>query len=151
MIKCLCDEMKWGEWLRHGLWVKLVDPLVINLKKGHQPGIILDRWLTTLMSVVEYQERTVSIIVDTRQVGAVCCKISLHKMAHNLKFMGCFVSGSFHLVLLSQGWLHMRAQRQRICLPVQETQETHIWSLCWKDPLEESVATYSSILAWRIP
>ena len=23
--------------------------------------------------------------------------------------------------------------------------------LCWKDPLEEGVATHSSILAWRIP
>ena len=23
--------------------------------------------------------------------------------------------------------------------------------LCWEDPLEEGMATYSSILAWRIP
>ena len=26
-----------------------------------------------------------------------------------------------------------------------------VWSLGWKDPLEEEMATYSSILAWRIP
>ena len=29
--------------------------------------------------------------------------------------------------------------------------ETWIQSLDWEDPLEEGVATYSSILAWRIP
>ena len=31
------------------------------------------------------------------------------------------------------------------------TQEMHIWSLCWEDPLEKQMATHSSILAWRIP
>ena len=30
-------------------------------------------------------------------------------------------------------------------------QETWVQSLCWEDPLEEGMATYSSILAWRIP
>ena len=30
-------------------------------------------------------------------------------------------------------------------------QETWVRALCWKDPLEEGMATYSSILAWRIP
>ena len=39
----------------------------------------------------------------------------------------------------------------RICLPTQETQETHIRSLCREDPLEEEMATHSSILAWEIP
>ena len=34
---------------------------------------------------------------------------------------------------------------------MQETQETQIWSLGWEDPLEEGMATHSSILAWRIP
>ena len=29
--------------------------------------------------------------------------------------------------------------------------ETWVRSLVWEDPLEESMATYSSILAWRIP
>ena len=26
-----------------------------------------------------------------------------------------------------------------------------VWSLSWEDPLEEGMATHSSILAWRIP
>ena len=30
-------------------------------------------------------------------------------------------------------------------------QETYIQSLGWEDPLEEDMATHSSILAWRIP
>ena len=30
-------------------------------------------------------------------------------------------------------------------------QETHVRSLGWEDPLEEEMATHSSILAWRIP
>ena len=30
-------------------------------------------------------------------------------------------------------------------------QETWVRSLSWDDPLEEGMATHSSILAWRIP
>ena len=30
-------------------------------------------------------------------------------------------------------------------------QETWVQSLGWKDPLEEDMATHSSIRAWRIP
>ena len=34
---------------------------------------------------------------------------------------------------------------------VQEPWEMWVQSLGWKDPLEEEMATYSSILAWEIP
>ena len=34
---------------------------------------------------------------------------------------------------------------------VQEMQEMWVWSLSGEDPLEEGMATHSSILAWRIP
>ena len=34
---------------------------------------------------------------------------------------------------------------------MQETQETQVWSLAWKDPLEKEMATHSSIVAWEIP
>ena len=34
---------------------------------------------------------------------------------------------------------------------MQETQETWVRSLSREDPLEEGMATHSSILAWRIP
>ena len=36
-------------------------------------------------------------------------------------------------------------------LAMQETQETWVRSLGREDPLEEGMATHSSILAWRIP
>ena len=32
-----------------------------------------------------------------------------------------------------------------------ETRWDHDWSLDWEDPLEEGMATHSSVLAWRIP
>ena len=34
---------------------------------------------------------------------------------------------------------------------MQETQETQVRFLGWEDPLEEGMATHSSILVWRIP
>ena len=35
--------------------------------------------------------------------------------------------------------------------PVQEIEETQAQSLGWEDPLGEEMATYSRIIAWRIP
>ena len=43
------------------------------------------------------------------------------------------------------------AQWKRVCLPLQETQETWVRSLNQEDPLEGEMATHSSILAWKIP
>ena len=34
---------------------------------------------------------------------------------------------------------------------MQETKETQVRSLGWENPLEEGMATHSSILAWGIP
>ena len=34
---------------------------------------------------------------------------------------------------------------------MQQTQETQVQSLGQEDPLEEAMATHSSILAWKIP
>ena len=34
---------------------------------------------------------------------------------------------------------------------MQETQETQVWFLDWKDPPEEEMVTHSSIIAWEIP
>ena len=33
---------------------------------------------------------------------------------------------------------------------ISETPETQVHSVGWEDPLEEEVATHSSILAWKI-
>ena len=45
-------------------------------------------------------------------------------------------------------WAYLVAQTVKN-LPVM--QETWVQSLGWEDPLEESMGTHSSILAWRIP
>ena len=37
------------------------------------------------------------------------------------------------------------------CLPVQKPSEMRVQCLDWKNPLEEGIATHSSILAWKIP
>ena len=34
---------------------------------------------------------------------------------------------------------------------MQEMRKTQVWSLCWDDPLEQEMATHSSILVWKIP
>ena len=34
---------------------------------------------------------------------------------------------------------------------MQEPQDTGVRSLGWEDPLEEGIATHSSLLDWRIP
>ena len=42
-------------------------------------------------------------------------------------------------------------QWQRICLPTQEIQESWVQSVGLEDPMEEGMATHSSILVWEIP
>ena len=45
-------------------------------------------------------------------------------------------------------WVYLVAQMVKNS---PEVQETWVQSLGWEDPLEESMAIHSSILAWRIP
>ena len=40
---------------------------------------------------------------------------------------------------------------KRICLPIQEVEETQVKSLGGEDPLKDEMATHSSILAWKNP
>ena len=54
-------------------------------------------------------------------------------------------------------WNELNCYHPRASLVVQTVKnlpairETWVWSLGWEDPLEESMATHSSILAWRTP
>ena len=52
----------------------------------------------------------------------------------------------FHHIRASQV-----AQKQRIRLPMQETQEVQVWSLGQAGPLDEGMVAHSSVLAWKIP
>ena len=50
--------------------------------------------------------------------------------------------------LLQYSWPFLVAQTVKNLLAMQET---WVRFLGWEDPLEKGMATYSSILAWRIP
>ena len=45
----------------------------------------------------------------------------------------------------------VKKKKKKKHLPMQEVLETQVQSLGKEDPLEEGMATHSSILAWRIP
>ena len=45
----------------------------------------------------------------------------------------------------------LMAQSVKNPLAEQETEKTRVWSLGREDPLEKEMATYSSVLAWRMP
>ena len=47
--------------------------------------------------------------------------------------------------------MHSRQLVARMVKNSPAMQETWVWSLDWEDPLEEGIATYCSLLAWRIP
>ena len=54
---------------------------------------------------------------------------------------------AIHGVAGSQTWLSDWTELNWI----QKTQKTWVWSMNWKDPLEEEMTIHSSILAWEIP
>jgi len=47
-------------------------------------------------------------------------------------------------------WVSQVAQWVKNPPAMQKTQETWVQFLGWEDPLEEGMATHSSILAWRV-
>ena len=52
---------------------------------------------------------------------------------------------------LQYSWASQVALGVKNLPAVQEPRETQVRSLGWEDPLEEGMATHSSILGWRIP
>ena len=52
---------------------------------------------------------------------------------------------------IEEVWASLMAQRLKNTPAMQETQKTQVRSLGGEDPLEEEMATHSSILAWKIP
>ena len=58
--------------------------------------------------------------------------------------LSCFEAVIFHMGILGGSVV-------KDPLPVQEMQKTQDLSVGWEDPLEEEMATHSSILSWKIP
>ena len=53
--------------------------------------------------------------------------------------------------LTSSTWTLAASLVAQLVKSLPAMQETWVWSLDWKDPLEKGTATHSSTLAWRIP
>ena len=70
--------------------------------------------------------------------------------AYRMNFMAS-VSSSLKKSYYPSLWASQVAHQERIFLPMQETQEILVWSLVEEDHMQDSMATSSSILVWRIP
>ena len=72
------------------------------------------------------------------------CQFRRHKRH---RFQGQI--STFQLIKLSaMAWIKIYQLRLK---KKKKKRETQVWSLGWENPLEEGMATYSRILAWRIP
>ena len=57
-----------------------------------------------------------------------------------------------NLLLNLSGWPYLQGfPGAQVVKHLPAMQETQVQSLGWKDPLEKEMATYSNILAWKIP
>ena len=57
----------------------------------------------------------------------------------------------YHMFLCFSIGASLMAQQVKNLPAIQELQEAPVWALGQDDPLEEAMATHSSILAWKIP
>jgi len=62
-----------------------------------------------------------------------------------------FVLFYIYIVVLRRIWTSLVTQMVKNPSAMQEMQVTQVPSLGWEDPLENGMATHSSILAWKIP
>ena len=83
----------------------------------------------TLGAMTRRQCNTISFPFPSTPTHSTFCPICLHKVT----------------------WASQVVQWCRIRLSMQEIQEIQLQSLIQEDPLEEEMATCSSILAWKIP
>ena len=69
-------------------------------------------------------------------------------LLENLKLFMCLALYSWTSRNGLPRWFSGKKKKKKIHLPIQETQ---VWSLGWEEPLEEKMASHSSVLAWNIP
>ena len=106
--------------------------------------------------------RSVDIL---REIGNANQVLLQSKLLFFLNLVDCQYSLCFHIqcnwdqiffyTFFNQGMIDLQysplAQQVKNLPAMQETQETWLQSLGQEDPLEEEIATQSSILAWKIP
>ena len=102
-----------------------------DLRGGERRSVI--RWQREVENWADFSLCSFMCEFNTRWVPIICCA------KHWTRFYG-YTQSSERASLVAQMVKNLPA----MC-------ETWVWSLCWEDPLEEGLATHSSILAWRIP
>ena len=63
----------------------------------------------------------------------------------------CLENSEGKAKFVEETWAFLVAHQERIHLPIQENWEMQVQSLSGEDPVEEEMATHSSILVWKIP
>ena len=97
--------------------------------------------LRIMCAIVGDARKSLSLCVYTN----VCVWLSKMCLFYNYSEYGTF---SVVAVPFCSSWVSLVGQTVKN-LPAM--QETRVWSLGREDPLEEEMATHSSILAWKIP
>ena len=91
LIKCLCDQMKWGEWCRH--WDTALDYYgPSDMKENHLLQVILCHQAMMIL-MVRCQEQRMSLIGAGLSRTAWDIIIVLFQMGHNLRLMNCLFLG----------------------------------------------------------
>ena len=103
----------------------------LDLRGGERRSVI--RWQREVENWADFSLCSFMCEFNTRWAPIICCA------KHRTRFCG-YTQSSERASLVAQMVKNLPA----MC-------ETWVWSLCWEDPLEEGLATHSSILAWRIP
>ena len=110
-----------------------------------QNVVLLGSWNEIILNWIQ------NIIYTELLINEWCyCEVLMILNCSNSKWIACTyvcVYIYIHTYTHTQ-WASLVAQMVKNPLAVQDT---WVWSLGWEDPLEENMATHSSILAWRIP
>ena len=100
-------------------------------------------------------QKNKAIDIEIHLYAYACWKALKHLLGRPKSLFRFFIAYETREQIFGQpnkkGEFYQMAQWYRIHLPVQETQETWVWSLGWEDPMEKEMTTHSSILVWRIP
>ena len=123
-------------WASSGSWWWTGKPGVLQSMGSQSIG---HDWVTELNLSFPYH---IFCVLCHRLIDHVSMGLFLGSLFFSLDFCFCFCGIPYCL------GASLVAQRVKRLLAMRKT---WIWSLSWEDPLEEGMATHSSILAWRIP
>ena len=108
--------------------------LIEEILSSHHKEVFFSIWFFIDMKWSVFTKLTVVIIL--------WCKSNHYAVHLNLIVLRV----NYISIKLKKGFLGDSAVKNLLSMP-----ETAVWSLGQEDPLEKEMATYSSILAWKIP